>query len=137
MSYTKIANSETIVFINKNVLMQAYRQDIIKVLTFHNGVWHDAKLKYVLCARCKCTSILRQGSSLKRLQQNLNEKKSVIRRGDRTIAASVKLIDELYVLAIRVCVSQYVAEGHLAKQAETPLGMSFLVIKIITMLCKC
>jgi len=67
----------------------------------------------------------------------LNEKKSVIRRGDRTIAASVKLIDELYVLAIRVCVSQYVAEVHLAKQAETPLGMSFLVIKIITMLCKC
>jgi len=49
LCHTQKSHSETIVFINKNVLMQAYRQDIIKVLTFHNGVWHDAKLKYVLC----------------------------------------------------------------------------------------
>jgi hypothetical protein len=123
------------VFINKNVLMQAFGQDIINVLTFHNGGWHDAKLKYVLCVPDASVHLFfvkaaaQNGYSL-----NLNEKESVIHRGDRTIAASGKLINVLYVLAIRLCISRHVAEVHLATQAETPLGMSVLVIKIITML---
>jgi hypothetical protein len=49
----------------------------------------------------------------------LNEKGVVIRGGDGTIAASGKLVNELYVMAIRVCIPQHAAEVHLATQAET------------------
>jgi len=48
LSYTKLANPGTIVLSNKNMLLQAYTQDIINVQTFHNGVWQDARLKDVL-----------------------------------------------------------------------------------------
>jgi hypothetical protein len=50
---------------------------------------------------------------------NLNEKGVVIRSGDGTVAASGKLINDLYILAIRVCIPRHTAEVHLAMQAET------------------
>ena len=46
-------------------------------------------------------------------------KKNAIRRGDGTIAASGKLVNDLYVSAIRMCVPRHAAEVHLATQAET------------------
>ena len=49
----------------------------------------------------------------------LNEKVVVIRGGDRTAAASGKLVNDLYVLAIRVCIPQHAAEVHLATQVAT------------------
>jgi len=49
----------------------------------------------------------------------LNEKEVVICRGDGTVAALGKLINDLYVLAIRVCIPRHAAEVHLAMQAET------------------
>ena len=45
--------------------------------------------------------------------------KKVIRRGDGTVAASGKLVIDLYVLAIRVCIPRHAAEVHLATQVET------------------
>jgi hypothetical protein len=48
-----------------------------------------------------------------------NERGVVIRSGDGTAAASVKLVNDLYVLAIRVFIPQHAAEVHLATQAET------------------
>jgi hypothetical protein len=45
LSYTKFDSSETIVLSNKSVLIQAYGQGIINVVTCHCGAWHDAKLK--------------------------------------------------------------------------------------------
>jgi hypothetical protein len=50
---------------------------------------------------------------------NLNEKVIVIRRVDRIITALGKLIIDLYLLAIRVCMPGYTAEVLLAKQAQT------------------
>jgi hypothetical protein len=52
----------------------------------------------------------------------LNEKGVVIRGNDGTIAASGKLINDLYVLAIRVCIP------------HCKYGMNVLVIKINAML---
>jgi len=49
----------------------------------------------------------------------LNEKEVVICRGDGTVAALGKLINDLYVLAIRVCIPRHAAEVLLATQAET------------------
>ena len=49
----------------------------------------------------------------------LNEKVVVIRGGDGTVAASGKLVNDLYVLAIRVCIPQHAAEVHLATQVAT------------------
>jgi len=43
----------------------------------------------------------------------------VIRRGDGTAAASVRLVNDLYVLEIRVCIPRHAAEVHLATQVET------------------
>jgi len=48
----------------------------------------------------------------------LNEK-VVIRRGDGTAAASGTLINDLYALALRVCIPQHAAEVHLATQVGT------------------
>jgi hypothetical protein len=108
------------VFSNKNMLLQAYTQDIINVQTFHNGVWQDARLKDVLYGRDASVYLF----SLKAVTQNgysttLNEKETVISRGDGSIAALVILINDLYLLAIRVCIPQHVADVHLATQAET------------------
>ena len=48
-----------------------------------------------------------------------NEKEIVILRGDEIIAASGKLVNGLYVLAIRACIPRHAAEVHLTTQAET------------------
>jgi len=50
---------------------------------------------------------------------SLNEKGIVIGRGDGTIVASGKFVNDLYVLAIRVCIPRHAAEVLLATQAET------------------
>jgi hypothetical protein len=120
LSYTKLSNSETIVLSNKNVLMQAYGQGVIYVLAFHNAVWHDAKLKDVLYVPDASVHPF----SVKATAQNgysstSNEKEIVIRRGDGTIATSLKLINDLYLLAIRVHIPRHVAEVHLATKAGT------------------
>ena len=97
------------------MLLQAYTQDIINVQTFHNGVWQDARLKDVLYGRDASVYLF----SLKAVAQNgysttLNEKETVISRGDGSIAALVILINDLYLLAIRVCIPRHVADVHLA-----------------------
>jgi len=43
----------------------------------------------------------------------------VIRIGDETIAAWRKLVNDLYVLVVWVCIPRHAAEVHLAMQAET------------------
>jgi hypothetical protein len=47
----------------------------------------------------------------------LNEKEVVIHRGDGTVAASGKLVNDLYVLEIQVCIPRHAAEVHLATHA--------------------
>ena len=49
----------------------------------------------------------------------LNEKGVVMRGGDGTVAAQGRLVNDLYVLAIRVRIPQQAAEVHLATQTET------------------
>jgi hypothetical protein len=49
----------------------------------------------------------------------LNKKGVVIRRSDGTVAASGNLRNDMYTLALRVCVPQHTVGVHLAKQAET------------------
>jgi hypothetical protein len=48
----------------------------------------------------------------------LNEK-VVIRSGGGTVAALCTLVNDLYVLALLVCIPQHTAEVHLATLAET------------------
>ena len=62
--------------------------------------------------------------SIKAAAQNgysttLNEKGVVMRGGDGTVAAQGRLVNDLYVLAIRVRIPQQAAEVHLATQTET------------------
>jgi hypothetical protein len=49
----------------------------------------------------------------------LNEKEVVIRRGNGTVAASGKLVNDFHVLAIRVCIPRHAVKVHLGTQAET------------------
>jgi len=107
VSYTKFAIPETIVLDKKNVRMQGSCQSMINVQTFHNGMWHDAVLKdiwYVPDASAHLFSI--KAAALNGYSTTLNEKEVVIRRGDGTVAALGKLVNDLYVLAIRVCIPQ-------------------------------
>ena len=120
VSYTKFSNPEKIILGKKNVLMQAYSQGMINVQMFHNGKWHGAILKNVWYMPDASTHLF----SVKAAAQNgysttMNEKVVVIRGGDRTAAASGKLVNDLYVLAIRVRIPQQAAEVHLATQTET------------------
>jgi hypothetical protein len=104
VSYTKFANPETIVLGKKNVLMQAYGQGMINVQMFHNGMWHDTTLKnvwYVPDGSERLFSV--KAAARNGYSTTLNEKEVVIHRGD-AVAASGKLINNLYVLAIRVCI---------------------------------
>jgi len=120
VSYTKFANPETIVLGKKNVLMQAYGQGMINVQMFHNGRWHDAILEnvwYVPDASTRFFSV--QAAAQNVYITTLSEKGVVIRSGDGTGVASGKLLNDLYVLALRVCIPQHAAEVHLATQAET------------------
>ena len=92
----------------KNVLMQAYGQSMINLQMFHNGMWHDATLKNVWYVPDACAYLF----SIKTSAQNgysktLNEKEVVIRRGDGTVVASGKLVNDIYVLVIRVCIPQH------------------------------
>ena len=65
----------------------------------------------------------------------LKEKEIVIRRGEGTIAASGRLINNHYLLAIQVCNPQNAAEIHRErKQKHCKDGMGVLVIKMIAML---
>jgi len=87
---------------------------------FHNGIWHDATPKniwYVPDASAHLFSV--KAAAKNGYSTTLNEKEVVIRRGDGTVAALDKLVNDLCVLAIRVCVPQHAAEVHLATQAET------------------
>jgi hypothetical protein len=82
---------------------------------FHNGVWHDAILKdgwYVSDARAHLFVIT--AAAPNGYSTSLSEKEIVIRRGDGTTAASGKLINNLFVLVIRMCIPQHAAEFHLA-----------------------
>jgi hypothetical protein len=120
VSYTKFASPETIVLGKKNVLMQAYGHGMINVQMFHNGRWHDAILKdvwYVPDASTRLFSV--QAAAQNGYSTTLNKKGVVIRSTDGTGVASGKLINDLYVLALRVCIPQHAAEVHLATQAET------------------
>jgi hypothetical protein len=119
--YTKFANPEMIVLGKENVLMQEYSQGMINVQLFHNNsMWHDATLRNIWSLPHASAHLF----SIKAAAQNgysttLNEKEFVIHRGDRTAAASGKLVNDLYVLAIWVCIPRHAAEVHLATQAET------------------
>jgi hypothetical protein len=120
VSNTKFANPEAIVLSKKNVLMQAYGQGMINVQMFHNGLWHDAILKnvwYVPDASAHLFSI--KAAAQNGYSRTLNEKGVVIRRSDGTVAASGTLSNDLYALALRVCIPQHAAKVHLATQAET------------------
>jgi len=104
----------------KNVLMQAYGRGMIHVQMFHNGMWHDTTLKniwHVPDVSARLFSI--KAATKNGYSTTLNEKEVVIRRDDGTVAASGKLLNDLYVLAIQVCIPQEAAEVHLATQAET------------------
>jgi len=93
---------------------------MINVQMFHNGIWHDAMLKnvgYVPDASAHLFSI--KAAAQNGYSTTLNEKEVVIRRGDGTVAASGTLINDLYALALRVCIPQHGAEVHLATQVET------------------
>ena len=87
---------------------------------FHNDMWHDAMLKnvwYVPNAGAHLFSV--KAATQNSYSTTLNEKEVVIRRGDGTVAALGKLVNNLYVLAIRVCIPRNAAEVHLAMQTET------------------
>ena len=89
---------------------------MIHVRLFHNGVCHDAVLKevwYVPDANADLFSV--KAAAQSGYSTTLNEKEIAIRRGDGTITASGKLVNDLYVLlAIRVCIPRHAAEVHLA-----------------------
>jgi len=83
-------------------------------------MWHDTTLKNIWYMADASTHLF----SIKAASQNsystiLNEKEVVICRDDGTVAASGTLVNDLYVLAIRMCIPQHAAEVHLATQAET------------------
>jgi len=120
VSYTNFANPEMIVLGKKNLLIQAYGQCMINVHMFNNGMLHDAILKNVSYVPDANAHLL----SVKAATQNgysitLNEKEVVIRGGDGTVAASGKLVNDLHVLAIRVCIPRHTADVQLATQVET------------------
>jgi hypothetical protein len=124
-----------IVLGKKNVLMQAFGQGMINVQMFHNGSWHDAVLKivsYVTDASAHLFSV--KAAAQNGYRTTLNGK-GVIHSGDGNVAASGKLINDLYVLAIRVCIPRHAAQVHLAtQQKHCKYGMNVLVIKTSAML---
>ena len=74
---------------------------------FHNSMWHETIFKdiwYVPDASAHLFSI--KAAAQNGYSTTLNEKEVVIRRGDGTVAALGKLVNDLYVLAIRVCIPQ-------------------------------
>jgi hypothetical protein len=115
LSYKKFTNPETIMPGKKNVLMQTYCQGMTYVHMFHNGVFHDTILKDILYVPDASAHLF----PIKAAAQNsysttMNEKKIVNRRGDGTTAASGKLVNDLYVFVIQVCIPQHAAQVHLA-----------------------
>jgi hypothetical protein len=72
---------------------------------------------YVLDASARLFSI--KAATQNSYSTTLNEKEVVICRGDGTVAALGTLVNNLYVLAIWVCIPRHTAEVHLATQAET------------------
>jgi len=83
-------------------------------------MWHDTTLKniwYMADASAHLFSI--KAAAQNSYSTTLNEKEVVIRRDDGTVAALGKVVNDLYVLAIWVCIPQHAAEVHLATQAET------------------
>ena len=95
-------------------------QGMMIVWMFHNSMWHDTTLKNVLYVPDVSAHLF----SVKAATQNgystiMNEQEAVIRRGDGTVAASGKPVNNLCILVIRVCIPRHAAKVHLATQAET------------------
>ena len=106
----------------KNVLMEAYGQGVINIQMLHNGMWHDATLKnvwYVPDASAHLFSV--KATAQNGYSTTLNKTRVVIHRGDGTVAASGKLVNDLYVSAIRVYIPRHTAEVYLAIHVETLL----------------
>jgi hypothetical protein len=117
VSYTNFANPEMIVFGKKNLLIWAYDQGVRNVQMFNNGMLHDAILKnvwYVPDVNVHLFSF--KAATQNGYSRTLNEKEVVICGGDGTVAASSKLVNDLYVLAIQVCIPQHTADVQLATQ---------------------
>jgi hypothetical protein len=73
-------------------------------------------------------------AAIKGYSKTLSEKKVVIHGTDRTVAVSGKLVNDLYVLDVQVCIPQDAAQGHLAtKSKHCKCGMGVLVIKTSAM----
>jgi len=92
---------------------------MMNVQMFHSGMWHDAVLKnvwYVPDASAHLFSVKAAAQNV--YSTTLNEK-VVIRSVDGTVAALCTLVNDLYLLALRVCIPQHTAEVHLATQAQT------------------
>jgi len=115
--------------------MQAYGEGMINIQMFHNGRWHDAILKNIwYIPDASAHLFFLKAATQNSYSTTLNEKGVVICSGDGTVAASGKLINDLYVLVIWVCIPQHTAEVHLAtwqhKWKHCKYGMNVLVIKI-------
>jgi len=80
--------------------------------------WRNIERRLV-CARCQLNLFSIKAADQNGYSTTLDEKENVIHRGDGNIAASDKLVNDLYVLAIRVCIPRHAAEVHLVTQTET------------------
>lgn len=73
-------------------------------------MWHDAKLKKVSYVPYTSVNLLFVKAAAQNVYiTNLNEKEIVIHGGDGIIAARGKLINNIYLLAIPVCIQRPVA----------------------------
>jgi hypothetical protein len=116
--YTKFASPETVVFGKKNVLMQEYGQGMINVQMIHNGRWNDAVLKNVWYVSNASAHLFSVKAAAQNGYSSTTFETVVIRSGDGSVAASGKLVNDFYVLAIRMCIPRHTAEVHLTTQTE-------------------
>jgi hypothetical protein len=83
--------------------MQAYGEGTIKVQLFHNGTWHDVVLKDVWYVPDASAHLFSVKAAAKNGYCTIFSKNKVVIHGtDRTVAASGKLVNDLYVLDVRV-----------------------------------
>jgi D-ribose pyranose/furanose isomerase RbsD len=100
--------------------MQACGEGTIKVQLFHNGTWHDTILKdvwYVPDASAHPFSV--KAAAKNGYCTIFSENKVVVHGTDGTVAASGKLMNDLYVLDVGVCIPRDAAQVHLATKTET------------------
>jgi len=116
--------------------MQAYGGGMINVQMFHNGRWHDSVLKNTWYVPDASTHLF----SVKAAAQNgycttLNEKGVIICSGDGTVAASGKLVNDLYFWRFG-CVFHDTLQKSTCqrKWKHCKYGMNVLVIKVSAML---